>query len=217
MDEEAFATGEAAFSPSPPPIPQSPRSEVSPAPSNWTAAHEQAAQEAYEYEIADQYIYNLMRRFASATRALSIYECSKCISELEKLPHVHQMSAGVLAMVGRAHYERLEYASVGYPDPCNFGFSYPSLIGGTGFQSRSGYGALPIVGHGGLLYITMAPSTARATFISCARIAQHRPSIVPSLDRHRQPLLPAKGTITGPDVFSESGPNGSNVRLRIYP
>jgi anaphase-promoting complex subunit 3 len=62
--------------------------------------------------LAEQYIYDLMRQFACATRALSLYDCSKCIAELEKLPHVHQMSAGVLAMVGRAHYERLEYASV---------------------------------------------------------------------------------------------------------
>lgn len=81
-------------------------------PSNWTTANEQAAHEAYESELADQYIYDLMRHFASATRALSLYDCSKCISELEKLPHVHQRSAGVLAMVGRAHYERQEYASV---------------------------------------------------------------------------------------------------------
>jgi anaphase-promoting complex subunit 3 len=110
MDEEA--AGEIAFSLSPPPIAHSPRSEVSPAPSNWTTGHEQAAQEAYEFELAEQYIYDLMRQFASATRALSLFDCSKCIAELEKLPHVHQMSAGVLAMVGRAHYERLEYASV---------------------------------------------------------------------------------------------------------
>lgn len=109
MDEEAV---EVAFSLSPPSIIHSPRSEVSPAPSNWTIAHEQAAQEAYEIELAEQYIYDLMRQFAIATRALSLYDCSKCIAELEKLPHVHQMSAGVLAMVGRAHYERLEYAAV---------------------------------------------------------------------------------------------------------
>ena len=107
LDEDTG--GEVAFSLSPPSIAHSPRSELSPAPSNWTAA---AAQETYELELAEQYIYDLMRQFASATRALSLYDCSKCIAELEKLPHVHQMSAGVLAMVGRAHYERLEYASV---------------------------------------------------------------------------------------------------------
>lgn len=115
LEDDVFvaAAPDIAFSPSPPPIAHSPISEVSGAPSNWTTAHEQAAQEAYEIEVADQYIYELMRLFASATRALALFDCSKCISVLEKLPHVHQRSAGVLAMVGRAHYERLEYSAVG--------------------------------------------------------------------------------------------------------
>lgn len=112
MDDDAFPGGEVAYSPSPPSIAHSPRSETSPAPSNWTAAHEQAAQEAYELELAEQYLYELIRRFASATRALAMYDCRKCLEELEKLPFVHQQSPWVLAMVGRAHYERLEYASV---------------------------------------------------------------------------------------------------------
>jgi len=111
MEEEAFAVGEVAYSPSPPSIVHSPHSEVSPSPSNWTAAHEQDAQEAYDLELAEQYLYDLTRRFASATRALALYDCRKCLDELEQLPHAHQQSPWVLAMVGRAHYERLEYAS----------------------------------------------------------------------------------------------------------
>jgi hypothetical protein len=103
--------GEAAFPPSPPSLNHSVRSE-SPAPSNWTAAHEQAAQEEYESELAENYLYELTRRFATATRALAMYDCCKCLDELEQLPHVHQQSPWVLAMVGRAHYERLEYGSV---------------------------------------------------------------------------------------------------------
>ncbi|KAJ7489869.1 hypothetical protein B0H11DRAFT_2010754 [Mycena galericulata] len=99
-----------AYSPSPPSIAQSPRSETSPSPSNWTSAHEQAAQEAYEWELAEQYLYDLVRHFASATRALSLYDSSKCLAELEKLPYVHQTTPWVLAMIGRAHYEQLEYA-----------------------------------------------------------------------------------------------------------
>ncbi|KAG6332033.1 hypothetical protein ID866_7053 [Astraeus odoratus] len=91
---------------------QSPPSETSPGSSNWTAADEQAAQEAFELEMADYYIYDLMRRFARATRALSVYDCYSCLMELEHMPSVHQQSSWVLAMVGRAHYERLEYASV---------------------------------------------------------------------------------------------------------
>jgi anaphase-promoting complex subunit 3 len=53
-----------------------------------------------------------MRLFASATRALAMYDSQKCIDEAEKLPIIHQQSAWVLAMVGRAHYEQLEYAAV---------------------------------------------------------------------------------------------------------
>jgi anaphase-promoting complex subunit 3 len=41
-----------------------------------------------------------------------MYDSRKCIDEVEKLPVIHQQSAWVLAMVGRAHYERLEYAPV---------------------------------------------------------------------------------------------------------
>lgn len=111
MDEETF-NGDVAYSQSPPSIAHSPRSETSPSPSNWTAAHEQAAQEEYEGELADHYMYNLTRRFASATRALSMYDCQRCLEELEELPHTQQHSPWVLAMVGRAHYERLDYASV---------------------------------------------------------------------------------------------------------
>jgi anaphase-promoting complex subunit 3 len=112
MDEEAFVIGEPAYSQSPPSIAHSPRSEVSPSPSNWTSAHEQAAQDEYEGELADHYIYNLTRRFASATRALALYDCQTCLNELEQLPHAHQRTPWVLALVGRAHYEKLDFASV---------------------------------------------------------------------------------------------------------
>ncbi|KAF7966200.1 hypothetical protein HWV62_39684, partial [Athelia sp. TMB] len=107
-DDVFTAPPEAVFSPSPPPVAHSGASDTS-APDNWTIAHEQAAHEAYEIEVADHYIYELMRLFASATKALALFDCAKCISVLDTLPHVHQRSAGVLAMVGRAHYERQEY------------------------------------------------------------------------------------------------------------
>ncbi|KAH9028166.1 TPR-like protein [Lactarius hengduanensis] len=111
-DEEPVPSGDAAHSQSPRSATQSPRSDTSPAPSNWTASQEQAAQEAYEVELADQYIYDLMRLFASATRALAMYNTSLCMEELDKLPHVHQRSPYVMAMVGKAHYERTDYTSV---------------------------------------------------------------------------------------------------------
>lgn len=100
------------LSPSPPPIAPSLPSDAEGDHDNWTTAHEQAAQEAYEVEAADYYIFELMRVFASATKALALFDCARCISVLDTLPHIHQRSAGVLAMVGRAHYEQQEYPAV---------------------------------------------------------------------------------------------------------
>ncbi|PPQ68934.1 hypothetical protein CVT25_009028 [Psilocybe cyanescens] len=101
---------EAAYSPSPPAA-LSPRSEVSPSPSNWTSAQEQLAQEEYEHEQAEHYIYELVRSFARSARALALYDCQKCLDELEQLPHAHQHSCTVFAMVGRAQYERQDFSS----------------------------------------------------------------------------------------------------------
>lgn len=107
------AGSEVAYPPSPSSnAPHSPRSEVSPSPSSWTAAQEQAAQEEYDAELAELYLYNLTRKFAGATRALALYDCQGCLRELEQLPAVHQSSPWVLAMVGRAHYEKQDFASV---------------------------------------------------------------------------------------------------------
>ncbi|KAI0253938.1 hypothetical protein BJV78DRAFT_1280665 [Lactifluus subvellereus] len=110
-EDEPVPSGDATHSQSPQSVTLSPRSDTSPAPSNWTASQEQAAQEAYEVELADQYIYDLMRLFASATRALAMYNTALCMEELDKLPHVHQRSPYVMAMVGKAHYERTDYTS----------------------------------------------------------------------------------------------------------
>ncbi|KNZ75458.1 Protein bimA [Termitomyces sp. J132] len=112
-EEDVFTAGsEVGYPPSPPSnAAQSPRSEVSPSPSNWTAAQEQAAQEEYDAELADYYVYSLTRKFACATRALALYDCQGCLRELEQLPAVHQSSPWVLAMVGRAHYEKQDFAS----------------------------------------------------------------------------------------------------------
>ncbi|KAG6885993.1 hypothetical protein C0993_006109 [Termitomyces sp. T159_Od127] len=112
-EEDVFTAGsETAYPPSPSSnAPHSPRSDVSPSPGSWTAAQEQAAQEEYDAELAELYLYNLTRKFASATRALALYDCQGCIRELEQLPAVHQSSPWVLAMVGRAHYEKQDFAS----------------------------------------------------------------------------------------------------------
>lgn len=103
-DDAIIAAAEVASS-------NSPASEASPGPNNWTPVDEQAAQETYEVELAAYYIYDLVRRFAKATRALSVYDCYTCLTEIGQMPAVHQQSSWVLAMAGRAYYERLEYAS----------------------------------------------------------------------------------------------------------
>jgi hypothetical protein len=66
-EDGANLYGEVAPLTSPTSNAQSPPFETSPAPSNWTAAHELAAKEAYDSEMADQYIHDLLRRFAHAT------------------------------------------------------------------------------------------------------------------------------------------------------
>lgn len=82
------------------------------------AQQSQAAQDAYEMELADYAIYNLMRMCASAMRALAMYECRACLEALERLPVQHQRSAWVMAMVGKAHYETGEYSAVSAVDRC---------------------------------------------------------------------------------------------------
>ncbi|KAH8833541.1 hypothetical protein DL96DRAFT_1577418 [Flagelloscypha sp. PMI_526] len=64
-----------------------------------------------EDEQADSYIYELLRRFAKAARSLAHYQCQECIDELSDLPPRHQQSPYVLVLVGRAHYEKLDYSS----------------------------------------------------------------------------------------------------------
>lgn len=109
-DEEVV---EIPYSPSPPSATVTPQSEesLSSIPV-WTAAQERQAQEEYEVELADYFIYELVRRFARAARAMASYDCQRCLDELERLPHVQQNSRWVIAMVARAHYERQDYHSV---------------------------------------------------------------------------------------------------------
>ena len=110
LDEDLAPSGDAATTSQSPT--QSPRSDDSAAQGPWTAPHEQAAQDAYDMELAEQYIYDLMRLLASATRALAMYDMTLCKEELDKLPHVHQRSPFIMAMLGRAHYERTDYVAV---------------------------------------------------------------------------------------------------------
>ncbi|KXN82599.1 hypothetical protein AN958_02450 [Leucoagaricus sp. SymC.cos] len=109
--DDPFSGGDTNYLPSPPPAPHSPHPEAPSSPTAWSAAQEQHAQEIYENELAEYYIYDLIRRFATATRALAMYDCRKCLHELNQLPSPHQNTQWVLAMVGRAHFEQQDYSS----------------------------------------------------------------------------------------------------------
>lgn len=111
-DDDVFSGGDTNYLPSSPPAPLSPHLEAPSSPNTWSAVQEQHAQEVYENELAEYYIYDLIRRFATATRALATYDCRKCLHELSQLPMPHQNTQWVLAMVGRAHFEQQDYSSV---------------------------------------------------------------------------------------------------------
>lgn len=109
VESEGDDEADVARSSSPQSVAHSPRSDASHAASNWTALQDHGTQDTYETEIADHYIYDLMRKFAYASRALARYESQLCLDELSQLPYVYQQSVSVLVMVGRAEFERQEY------------------------------------------------------------------------------------------------------------
>ncbi|PIL23808.1 hypothetical protein GSI_13559 [Ganoderma sinense ZZ0214-1] len=109
LEEEAGGGSQAAFA-QPSSLAQHMHSEASPPPPpTWSAEQEKAAQEVYAAESADFLVYEVMRKFASATRAMALYECRVCLEELETLPVPHKRSASVMAMLGKAHYELGQY------------------------------------------------------------------------------------------------------------
>lgn len=70
---------------------------------------EQAAQEAHYATLADIYIYDLMRLFASCVRLLAMYDCQGCLSEIDLLPRQHQQTVTVILMIAKARYEQADY------------------------------------------------------------------------------------------------------------
>ncbi|KAI0637185.1 protein prenylyltransferase [Trametes polyzona] len=108
--EEEPGGASSAFAPASPGG-QGTQSETSP-PSTaggWTAEQQRAAEEQYQVELADYQIYDVMRKFAAAVRAMALYDCRLCLNELERLPPQQQRSASVMALVGKAHYELGQY------------------------------------------------------------------------------------------------------------
>jgi len=63
-------------------------------------------------EMAECIVYNTMRSCARAFRAFADYDLQKCLDELEGLDAVQQRTPWVMALVGRAEYEKGDYAAV---------------------------------------------------------------------------------------------------------
>jgi len=63
-------------------------------------------------EIAECIVYNTMRLCARAFRAFSSYDLQRCLDELEGLDAVQQRTSWVMALAGRAEYEKGDYAAV---------------------------------------------------------------------------------------------------------
>ncbi|KIY66286.1 TPR-like protein [Cylindrobasidium torrendii FP15055 ss-10] len=98
-DTEEEMPGEPAYSPSPPNA-QSPPSERSQSP----------AHDTYDLEVADWTIYDLMRRFAHAARALAVYDLDVCIQHVQAMTDSDRLSPYALSVAGRALFEKCEYA-----------------------------------------------------------------------------------------------------------
>ena len=68
--------------------------------------------EDHAMEIAECIVYNTMRSCARAFRAFASYDLQKCLDELEGLDATQQRTPWVMALVGKAEYEKGDYAAV---------------------------------------------------------------------------------------------------------
>ena len=101
MDDEGSAIDESN------PAPASPSRTRSP---DDTSTRRQS--DDYAMEIAECIVYNTMRSCARAFRAFADYDLQRCLDELEGLDAVQQRTPWVMALVGRAEYEKGDYAAV---------------------------------------------------------------------------------------------------------
>jgi len=101
MDEEGSALDESN------PAPVSPSRTRSP-----DDASARPQSDDYAMGIAECTVYNTMRSCARAFRAFASYDLQRCLDELEGLDVVQQRTPWVLALVGRAEYEKGDYAAV---------------------------------------------------------------------------------------------------------
>lgn len=112
MDEDHPPIRDVAASPSPHSnSANSPRPDEA-AGSVWTEEMEQAAQKAYNAAVAENYIYDLMRLFATCLRLLSTYDCQAFLTMIDQLPLNHQQTVTAIIMIARARYEQADYMTV---------------------------------------------------------------------------------------------------------
>jgi len=101
MDDEGPALDESNLTPPSPSRTRSPDD---------TSTGQQS--EDHAMEIAECTVYNTMRSCARAFRAFASYDLQKCLDELEGLDAVQQRTPWVMGLVGRAEYEKGDYAAV---------------------------------------------------------------------------------------------------------
>ena len=101
MDDEGLVFDESNPAPAPPSRTRSPDD---------TFTRPQSDDHAME--MAECVVYNTMRSCARAFRAFASYDLQKCLDELDGLDAVQQRTPWVMALVGRAEYEKGDYAAV---------------------------------------------------------------------------------------------------------
>ena len=60
-------------------------------------------------ELAEEWVRDIMRRFGLATALLSRYDCAKAVNVIESMPPEQRKSWRAVLMLGRAHFETLDY------------------------------------------------------------------------------------------------------------
>jgi anaphase-promoting complex subunit 3 len=109
MDEEGSGLDESKAAPAPPSGTRS---------SEDKSTRQQSGDR--EMETAECIVYNTMRSCARAFRAFTCYDLQRCLDELEGLDAVQQRTPWVMALVGRAEYEKGDYAAVSFVyNPCS--------------------------------------------------------------------------------------------------
>lgn len=75
-----------------------------------TASHYRQQVESSQKAIAENWLRSIYRGFGKATSAMSRFDCLTCIKSVLSLPAEQQRSPRAILLLGRAHFESLDYA-----------------------------------------------------------------------------------------------------------